>query len=83
MIQKAIPNRKSNEEPLQDNHMTISDPQVGGYPQFTPTLGGSFCHPQTTQNETQNDQKSKRKIKRRKERSKTILDPSWGDLGRF
>ena len=40
-----------------------------------------FGRPKRHQNRSQNDQKSKRKIKRQKNRSKTILDPSWGDLG--
>ena len=34
-----------------------------------------------SQNRSENDTKSKRKFKRPKHRSKTILDPSWGDLG--
>ena len=49
--------------------------------QFARTPGAPFGRPNRHQNRSQNDQKSKRKIKRPKNRSKTILDPSWGDLG--
>ena len=43
--------------------------------------GRSFGRPKRHQNRSQNDQKSKRKFKTKKRRPKTILDPSWSDLG--
>ena len=48
---------------------------------FARTPGAPFGRPKRHQNRSQNDQKSKRKIKTKQNRSKTILDPSWGDLG--
>ena len=59
----------------------LGSPCVGGYPQFGVTPGAPFGSPKRYQNGAENDQKSKRKIKRQKNRSKTILGPSWGDLG--
>ena len=81
--EKAIPNRKSNEEPHQDEHMTALDPPKAANAHFSPTPRGSFWHPKTTQNGARKDQQSKRKIKKRKERSETISNPSWGDLRSF
>ena len=40
-----------------------------------------FERPKRHQSRPQNDQTSKRTIKMKKRRSKTILDPSWSDLG--
>ena len=79
--QKAISNRKSNEKPYQDEHQTDLDPPRGRFAPFSPTPRGPFGSPKRSQNGAENDFKSKRKSKRKKKRSKTILDPSWGDLG--
>ena len=49
--------------------------------QFSGLPGAPFGRPKRHPNRSQNDQTSKRKIKSQKKRSKTILDPSWGDLG--
>ena len=43
--------------------------------------GAPFGRPKRYQNRSQNDPKSKRKFKTKKRRPKTILDPSWSDLG--
>ena len=78
---KAIPNDKTTREPNQDDFKTVLDPQGPSKPQFGVTPGAPFGRPNRHQNGTKNDPKSKRKFKRKKNRSKTILDPSWGDLG--
>ena len=78
---KAIPNDKTTREPNQDDFKTVLDRPQGAQPQFGVTPGGPFGKPNRHQNGTKNDAKTKRKIQRPKNRSKTILDPSWGDLG--
>ena len=44
---------------------------------------GALGSPKRHQNRLKNDAKTKRKFKSEKNRSKTIWDPSWGDLGSF
>ena len=73
-MKKANPNGKTKKEMNQD------DPK-GPKPQFGVPAGGPFWHPKRHQNRPENDPKSTPKIKRQKKRSKTILVPSWGDLG--
>ena len=80
---KAIPNHKTTREPSQVDPKTVLDPPKGPEHRFARTPGGSFGRPNRHQNGTKNDPKTKRKIKRPKNRSKTILDPSWVDLGSF
>ena len=53
----------------------------GGDHQFVRAAGAPFGTPTRHQNRSPNDQKSKRKSKRPKNAFKTILDPSWCDLG--
>ena len=79
--QKAIPNDKTTREPNQDDFKTVLDRLHGPDHKFARAPGEPFGTPKRHQNRSQNDQKSKRKIKSQKNRSKTILDPSWGDLG--
>ena len=43
--------------------------------------GAPFGRPKRHQNRSPSDKKSKRKFKTKKRRPKTILDPSWSDLG--
>ena len=78
---KAIPNDKTKQGPNQDDLWIVLDQPQGVQPQFGVTPGVPFGRPKRHQTRSQNDQKSKRKIKTNKNRSKTILDPSWGDLG--
>ena len=78
---KANPNHKTTREPNQDDFKTVLDPQGPSKPQFGVTRGAPFGRPNRHQNGTQNDAKTKRKFKSQKNRSKTILDSSWGDLG--
>ena len=56
-------------------------PPTGRFAQFSRPPGAPFGRPKRHQNRSQNDQKSKRKFKTIKRRPKTILDPSWSDLG--
>ena len=77
----ATPNDKTTREPNQDDFKTVLDaPKVPEH-RYLHTPGGPFGRPNRHQNGTKNDPKTKRKFKRQKRRSKTILDPSWGDLG--
>ena len=78
---KAIPNDKTTREPNQDDFKTVLDPSQGRFPKFRRAPGGSFGRPSRHQNGTKNDAKTQRKFKSQKNRSKTILDSSWGDLG--
>ena len=54
---------------------------TGRFAQFSRPPRGSIWDPKTVQNRSNNDSKSKRKLKTKKRRPKTILDPSWSDLG--
>ena len=49
--------------------------------QFSRNPGAPFGRPKRHQNRSPNDQKSKRKFETKKRQPKTILDPSWSDLG--
>ena len=82
-LKKANPNRKTTKEPNQDDPKTVLDRPRADYHQFSRPPGAPCGSPKRHQHRLQNDQKSKRKIKRQKELSKTILDPSWGDIGSF
>ena len=78
---KAIPNDKTTREPNQDDFKTVLDAPKGPEHRYLRTPRAPFGRPNRHQNGTKNDAKTKRKFKRQKNRSKTILDPSWGDLG--
>ena len=78
---KATPNDKTTRKPSQVDPKTVLDASKGRLAQFARTPGSPFGRPNRHQNGTKNDPKTKRKIKSQKKRSKTILDPSWGDLG--
>ena len=80
-VKKANPNGKTKKGPNQDDPKTDLDPPRGRVARYPVTPRGSFGRPNRQQNGTKNDAKTKRKIKSQKNRSKTILDPSWGDLG--
>ena len=56
-------------------------PPTGSISQYPCAPGTRFGRPKRHQNRPQTDQKSKRKFKTKKKRPKTILDPSWSDLG--
>ena len=56
-------------------------PPTSRFAQLSGAPGAPFGRPKRHQNRSQNDQKSKRKFKTKKRRPKTILDPSWSDLG--
>ena len=58
-------------------------PPTSRLAQLSRPPGAPFGRPKRHPNRSQNDQKSKRKFKMKKRRSKTILDPSWSDLGSF
>ena len=79
--QKVISNRKTKKGPNQDDPKTVLDRQGVDYHQLSGAPGAPFGRPKRHQNRSQNDKKSKRKFKTKKRRPKTILDPSWSDLG--
>ena len=82
MVQKATPNRKTKKGLNQDDPKTDLDPPRGRFADFSLTPRGSFGRPKIRhQKGAKNYQTSKRKIKRQTQRSKTILDPSWSNLG--
>ena len=78
---KANPNGKTKKEPNQDDLKTVFVPLGPSKPQFGGVPGGPFWRPNRHQNEAENSSKTKRKLKRQKKPYKTILDPSWSDLG--
>ena len=80
---KTIPDRKLNDKPHQDDHMTGLSSQGTGYPQFGVTLWGAFGRPKAIKKEAESHPKSKRKSRVENKLSKTIKDPSWSGLGRF
>ena len=79
--QKRDPERQDEKRTEPRRSWDRLGPPQGRFPKFRRAPGGPFGRPKRHQNRSQNDQKSKRKIKSQKNRSKTILDPSWGDLG--
>ena len=56
-------------------------PPTSRLAQLSGASGAPFRRPKRHQNRSQNDQNSMWKFKSQKKRSKTILGPSWGDLG--
>ena len=56
-------------------------PPTSRFAQFSRPPGAPFGSPKRHQNRPHTDETSKRKFKMKKRRSKTILDPSWSDLG--
>ena len=79
--QKTDPERQDEKRTEPRGSWERLGPAQGRFPKSRRAPGGPFERPKRHQNRSQNDQKSKRKIKSKKKRSKTILDPSWGDLG--
>ena len=78
---KAIPNHKTTREPNQDDFKTVADPQPADLHSSAASPGlhlggqnGTKTDPKTIKNRSD-------KSRGKKHRSKTILEPSWGDLG--
>ena len=80
-VLKGTPNNKTKKEPNQVDPKTVLDSPKGGSARYPVTPRGAFGHPKTTKNGTKNHPQKKRNSRIEMERSKTILDPSWGDLG--
>ena len=79
-LKKAIPNRKTKKGPNQDDPKTVLDRPRVDLPSSAALPGlhlggqnGTQIDPKTMKTDTKNQDEKKQ--------SKTILDPSWGDLG--
>ena len=81
--QKSDPKRQDEKRTEPSRPKTVLDRHKGRLAQLSRLPRAPFGRPNRHQNGTENDSKSKRNIKRRTTRSKTILDPSWVDLGSF
>ena len=79
--QKSDPKRQDEKRTEPRRSQDRLGPPRGRLAPTSPVQACPFGRPKRHPNRSQNDQNSKRKIKRKKNRSKTILDPSWGDLG--
>ena len=80
---KAIPNRKTKKGPNQDDPKTVLDSPIGGVPPVWCHPRGSIWEAKSVPKPTPKRLKLDTKIQDEKQRSKTILDPSWSDLGSF
>ena len=81
---KTIPDRKSNKEPHQDDHMTGLGPQGrGGTPSSVSPQGNHLAPKNGTKKEPKAIQNRSENRESTKTRSKTIKELSWIDLGRF
>ena len=81
--QKSDPERQDEKRTEPRRSLARLGPPRCRFAHYPCAPGTSFGRPNRHQNLSQNDQKSKRKFKTMKKRSKTILDPSWSDLGSF
>ena len=79
-LQKVIPNRKTKKESDHDDPKTILD-LPRGVPPVYPHPRGPIWEAKTVPKPTRKRSKIEAKSQDDKKRSKTILDPSWSDLG--
>ena len=80
---KANPNRKTKKEPNQDDPKTVLDPPGARFPSIHALPGAHLRAQIGTKTDPKTIKHRSNKSRGKNKRSKTILDPSWSDLGPF